>query len=124
MVYMAIKQRVPLPNLSTDDAVLLVGCVLRGQQRCLVTVRHAIVGTDLCYPAAAGDAPAFRRASPSGLHCAIAVQVRRGLGDRAPAVRAEVAKLVMQWLEDSCEGEPLRLVHQLDVQRHPGGWAE
>ena len=25
MVYMAIKQRVPLPNLSTDDAVLLVG---------------------------------------------------------------------------------------------------
>ncbi len=50
------------------------------------------------------------------------LQVRRGLGDRAPAVRAEVAKLVMQWLEDSCEGEPLRLVHQLDVQRHPGWW--
>ncbi|PRW59671.1 ARM repeat superfamily isoform 1 [Chlorella sorokiniana] len=68
MVYMAIKQRVPLPGLSTDDAVLLV---------------------------------------------------RRGLGDRAPAVRAEVSKLVMQWLEDSCDGEPLRLVHQLDVQRHP-----
>lgn len=50
------------------------------------------------------------------------LQVRRGLGDRAPAVRAEVGKLVMQWLEDSCEGEPLRLVHQLDVQRHPGKW--
>lgn len=51
------------------------------------------------------------------------LQVRRGLGDRAPAVRAEVSKLVMQWLEDSCDGEPLRLVHQLDVQRHPGEWA-
>lgn len=47
--------------------------------------------------------------------------VRRGLGDRAALVRDTVAaKLVMTWLNDACEGEPLRLVHALDVQRHPG----
>lgn len=50
-----------------------------------------------------------------------ALLVRRGLTDRAASVRAAVAdKLVMMWLE-ACEGEPLRLVHALNVQAYPGG---
>ena len=50
-----------------------------------------------------------------------ALLIRRGLNDRAPAVRDAVAnKLVATWL-DGLEGEPLRLVHALNVQAHPGG---
>ena len=49
-----------------------------------------------------------------------ALLVRRGLGERSPAVRDAVAtKLIGAWLE-SCDGEPLRLVHALNVIEHPG----
>jgi condensin complex subunit 3 len=54
-----------------------------------------------------------------------AALLRGGLNDRAAPVREAVAsRLVAAWLEE-VEGEPLRLVHALGVQAHPGGrgWA-
>lgn len=56
-----------------------------------------------------------------------AALLRGGLSDRAASVREAVAsRLVMAWL-DGVDGEPLKLVHALNVQAHPGaagvwGW--
>lgn len=51
-----------------------------------------------------------------------AALLRAGLGDRAASVREAVAsRLLAAWLE-AVDGEPLRLIHALDVQAHTGGW--
>jgi len=48
-----------------------------------------------------------------------ALLIRRGLGDRAPAVSEAAAAMVTAWLDNACSGEPLNLLRRLDVVNNP-----
>jgi condensin complex subunit 3 len=49
-----------------------------------------------------------------------ALLLRRGLGDRAPAVKEAAGAMVEGWLDEACEGEPLALLRELHIQQYPG----
>ena len=48
--------------------------------------------------------------------------LRRGLGEREPAVQKEAIIMVQVWLEEkrTCNWDPIKLLQLLDVQTHEG----
>lgn len=48
-----------------------------------------------------------------------ALLVRRGLGDRTEKVSEAAGQMVIAWLDNACEGEPLALLRWLNPAAHP-----